>query len=109
VAIGEEYEFLNVDSDRTAAQIAGALKAEKIIFLTDVQGVFIDGKLVRRFSLLDAKRLLPKMGPGMDKKVMASIEAIKMGVNEAIITLGSMENPITKATSHQISTVISRE
>jgi hypothetical protein len=40
---------------------------------------------------------------------MASIEAIKMGVNEAIITLGSMENPITKATSHQISTVISRE
>ncbi|MCK4952655.1 [LysW]-aminoadipate/[LysW]-glutamate kinase [Candidatus Bathyarchaeota archaeon] len=109
VAIGEEYEFLNVDSDRTAAQIAGALNAEKIIFLTDVQGVFIDGKLVRRFSLLDAKRLLPKMGPGMDKKVMASIEAIKMGVNEAIITLGSMENPITKATSHQISTVISRE
>lgn len=109
VAIGEEYEFLNVDSDRAAAHIAGALDADKIIFLTDVQGVFIDGKLVRRLSMADAERLLPRMGPGMDKKVMASIEAVKMGVNEATIAPGFIENPITKATNHRIGTVISCE
>ena len=109
VAVGEEYEFLNVDSDRTAAYIAGALDADKIIFLTDVQGVFIDGKLVRKLSITDAEKLLPKMGSGMDKKVMASIEAIKMGVNEAIIAPGFIENPIIKATNHRIGTVISSE
>lgn len=37
VAIGDEFELLNVDSDRAAASIAGALKADRLVFLTDVQ------------------------------------------------------------------------
>lgn len=109
VAIGEEYEFLNIDSDRTAAYIAGALEADRIILLTDVPGVFIDGNLVKRLSMAEAERLLPKIGPGMDKKVLASIEAIKMGVNEATIAPGFIENPITEVINYHIGTVVTRE
>jgi len=109
VAIGDKYELLNIDSDRAAAYIAGALSADKIVFLTDVQGVFIEEKLVKKLSIEEAERLLPKMGAGMDKKVMASIEAVKMGVMEAIIAPGSLENPIIEAVNHRVGTVVARE
>jgi acetylglutamate/LysW-gamma-L-alpha-aminoadipate kinase len=109
VAIGEKNELLNVDSDRAAAYIAGALKADKIILLTDVQGVFVEEKLVKKLSITEAERLLPKMGAGMDKKVLASIEAVKMGVKEAIITPGFVENPLSEAINHHVGTVIARE
>ena len=39
---------------------------------------------------------LPKIGLGMEKKVMACNEAIEMGVKEAIIASGQVENPILK-------------
>ena len=48
VALGNNYEFLNVDSDRAAAHIAGSLGADKVVFLTDVQGVFVIGKFIER-------------------------------------------------------------
>jgi acetylglutamate/LysW-gamma-L-alpha-aminoadipate kinase len=109
VAVSEEYEFLNVDSDRTAAYIAGALEADKIIFLTDVPGILMNGELIRRLTIVDAEKLLKRLGPGMEKKVMASIEAVKMGVNEALITMGSIKNPITEAQRHNVGTVISND
>ncbi|MEM1586234.1 MAG: [LysW]-aminoadipate/[LysW]-glutamate kinase [Candidatus Bathyarchaeia archaeon] len=109
IAIGEENEYLNVDSDRVAGQIAGALKAEKLIFLTDVPGIKIGGEYLRKISLKDAKDLLPKIGPGMNMKVIALIEAIEAGVKEAIISCGLVEDPITRALSGLNGTVITAE
>jgi acetylglutamate/LysW-gamma-L-alpha-aminoadipate kinase len=109
VAIGDKHELLNVDSDRAAAHIAGALKADRIILLTDVQGVFIGEKLVKIMSIAEAEKILPKIGAGMDKKVLASIEAVKIGVKEAIIAPGSVKNSIIEALNHQVGTVITRE
>ncbi|KYH40406.1 MAG: acetylglutamate/acetylaminoadipate kinase [Candidatus Bathyarchaeota archaeon B26-2] len=106
IAIGEEYELLNVDSDRAAAYLAGGLRAESIIFLTDVRGVIMDGDYLERLSLEEAENLLPKVGPGMDKKVLASIEALRAGVKEAIISSGFVEDPITSALDHKVGTVI---
>ncbi len=109
VAIGEDYKLLNVDSDRAAAQIAGTLKADKVIFLTDVQGVLINGKPIGTLSTVEAEKLRTKMGLGMDKKVLASLEAIEMGVKEAIIAPGFVENPVARAISHETGTVIAHE
>ena len=108
-AVGEAYELLNVDSDRAAAQIAGALKAEKVIFLTDVQGVMLDGQYVTKLSLEMSEQLLHKIGAGMDKKVLASIEALKAGVKEAIISSGLIEAPVAKALNHEVGTVITHD
>jgi len=105
-AFGDDYELLNVDSDRAAAKIAGALGAEKVIFLTDVEGILSEGEYIDKLSVAEAEQLLPRMGTGMDKKVLASIEAIKAGVGEAIISSGFIDEPVTKAINHEVGTVI---
>ncbi|MBS7649468.1 [LysW]-aminoadipate/[LysW]-glutamate kinase, partial [Candidatus Bathyarchaeota archaeon] len=109
VAIGEENEYLNVDSDRAAGQIAGALRAERIIFLTDVPGVRLGEEYIKRISLSTAKEILPKIGPGMDKKIIASIEALDAGVKEAIIACGLVNSPLSNALSGLNGTVITAE
>ncbi|GBC73330.1 [LysW]-aminoadipate kinase [archaeon HR04] len=107
VAIGDEYEMLNVDGDRAAAYVAGALKADRVLFMTDVNGLMMDGKLVEHLTLDEAKRLLPRIGHGMEKKVLACTEALSMGVREAIIASGKVESPISSALKHLNCTVIS--
>jgi len=58
-------------------------------------------------TIEEAKALLPKIGHGMEKKVLASVEAIEMGVKEAIIGSGQVQSPISSAISHCNCTVIS--
>ncbi|MCD6088781.1 [LysW]-aminoadipate/[LysW]-glutamate kinase [Candidatus Bathyarchaeota archaeon] len=106
IALGKENELLNVDSDRVAASIAGALKAERLIFLTDVKGVMIDGKYVESIPLREAERLISTIGSGMDKKLLASTEALKNGVKKVVITSGFIESPIKKAINQTSGTVI---
>jgi len=108
VALGEEYEFLNIDGDRAAANVAGALKAEVIIFITNVNGLMMDGKLVTNLTLDNANTILPKIGPGMEKKILASTEALALGVKKSIIASGSVQNPILSALSHTNCTVIEK-
>ena len=106
IAIGEEYELLNVDSDRAAAYIAGAVKADHLVFCTDVEGVILDGKLVEKFSLIEAEEEIKKIGHGMRKKVYAAIEALNMGVKETLIVSGLKESPIVSALEHKVGTLI---
>jgi acetylglutamate/LysW-gamma-L-alpha-aminoadipate kinase len=109
IALGEDYEFLNVDADRAAAQIAGALKADKAVFLTDVQGLLMKGEFVKALSMKEAENLLPRIGAGMDKKVLASIEALMAGAKEAVISSGLVVEPISSALTHKNGTVITVE
>lgn len=106
VALSEEFEFLNVDGDRAAAYVAGGMKADKVVFLTDVDGVLMDNKVIPKMTVSGAKTLMPKIGHGMEKKVLASIESIEMGVKESIIASGTVENPISSAIAHSNCTVI---
>jgi acetylglutamate/LysW-gamma-L-alpha-aminoadipate kinase len=106
IALSEEFDFLNVDGDRAAAHIAGGIKAERVIFITDVNGLTLNEKLVNSMTLDQAKGALPKIGPGMDKKVLACIEALQMGVKEAIIASGQVESPLSRAIAHRDCTVI---
>jgi len=106
VALSEEYEPLNVDGDRTAASIAGALRADRLVLLTDVEGLLIDGKVMSKLRLVEAKELLPGIGPGMVTKVHAAIEALELGVKEVVITSGMVQTPISSAVNHNVGTVI---
>jgi len=108
IALSEETEFLNVDGDRAAAYIAGSLRADKVIFITNVNGLILDDELMKNMNYTEAKASLPKIGHGMEKKVLACTEAIEMGVKEAIIASGNVENPISAALSHDNCTVISK-
>jgi acetylglutamate/LysW-gamma-L-alpha-aminoadipate kinase len=109
IAISEESEFLNVDGDRAAAYVAGKVGADKVLFITNVDGLLMDDKLVSKLTLAEAKEIRPKIGPGMEKKILASTEALDMGVKEALIANGQKENPISSAISHDNCTVIQHE
>ncbi len=106
VAMGSEYEPLNVDGDRTAASIAGALKADMLVLLTDVEGLTLEGKLVPRLRLVEAKEMLPKIGPGMITKIHAAIEALELGVKEVVIASGMGPAPLSSAVTHSAGTVV---
>ncbi|HEX2472491.1 MAG TPA: [LysW]-aminoadipate/[LysW]-glutamate kinase [Nitrososphaera sp.] len=106
IALSEDFDFLNVDGDRAAAYVAGGIKADKVIFITDVNGLILNEKLVTSMTLDQARAALPKIGSGMDKKVLACIEALEMGVKEAVIASGQIENPLSTAIAHRNCTVI---
>ena len=108
IAISEEFDFLNVDGDRAAAYVAGKMQSDKILFLTDVDGLLMDDKLVKILSLAEAKKILPKIGFGMEKKILAATESLEMGVKEALIASGQRENPISAAIAHDNCTVITK-
>lgn len=107
VAVSEEFEPLNVDGDRFAANIAGSLKADKLVLLTDVEGLMIDGKVVPELSAFEVEEALHKIGHGMITKAHAAIEALNQGVKEVVISSGAVEKPLSSAVEHRAGTVIS--
>ncbi|GAB6277483.1 MAG: acetylglutamate kinase [Rectinema sp.] len=90
----EEGGFYNVNADTAAGALAIALKAEKLILLTDVPGVMEDktdlGTLIREMDVQMAKTLMKKgvIKAGMIPKVEGCLEAIAQGVSAAHIVDG---------------------
>ncbi|WMT52055.1 MAG: [LysW]-aminoadipate/[LysW]-glutamate kinase [Ferroplasma sp.] len=93
IALGSG-SYLNVDADRAAAYIAGSLKADTLTFLTNVNGLYYGDKIIERADTAYIKSILKFIGTGMDKKLMASIEALEMGVRKVTISspYHNMEN-----------------
>jgi len=109
IAISEEFEQLNVDGDRTAAVIAGSIKANRLILLTDVEGLMIKGKKASKITAMDAEEVLSRIGKGMSTKVHAALEALNQGVKEVLLTSGVRHQPISSALKHEAGTVITTE
>jgi acetylglutamate/LysW-gamma-L-alpha-aminoadipate kinase len=110
LAISPEGVALNVDADRAAAMVAGALKADNLVILTNVPG------LMRRFP--DENTLMPtierakleealKFAEGrMKKKVLGASEALGQGVRRVVFADSRVPEPISSALSGK-GTVIS--
>ncbi|WP_175490855.1 acetylglutamate kinase [Clostridium gasigenes] len=101
IALGEDDNNLyNINADTCAAKIASALKAEKLILLTDVPGVMIDPS--DENSLLSVLRLheVPKLlhdkviKGGMIPKIDCCVESVRMGVKRAHIIDGRVPHSI---------------
>jgi [amino group carrier protein]-L-2-aminoadipate/L-glutamate 6-kinase len=107
VASGENAEPLNVDGDRAASSIAAGTRADCVVFLTNVDGLMLDDRLVTHMTPSEASSKLPKIGFGMQKKVMGAVDAVEAGVKEAIICSGVRPGPLSHALSHDRCTVIS--
>jgi len=108
VAIGEESEQLNVDGDRAASSIASALKADRLILLTDTPGVKLNNDYIPKMNIYEAETTLNNITGGMVTKIYSSIEAIKQGVTEAQIASGMSDKPISKALSRENCTTITK-
>ncbi|MBC7097985.1 [LysW]-aminoadipate kinase [Candidatus Bipolaricaulota bacterium] len=106
LAIGEESEPLNVDGDRVAAALAGALEAEALIILSNVPGLLKDpadeDSLIPKVPRAEARRYLERYAQGrMKKKLLSAIEALKGGVRRVVLADGRTETPISRALEGQ--------
>lgn len=99
IAISEDFDLLNVDGDRACSGIAGALKADAAVFLTDTEGLILDNKVVTKLNTKQARDALSRIGPGMNQKVMAAVEAVEMGAKKSVIASGLKNSPLQSAIS----------
>ncbi len=112
VSINKKGQTLNLNADYVAVEIAKAIKALKLIYLTDVQGILFNNELVNVLDLNSAKDLLkqPEIKGGMIPKLKCSISAIENGVENVHIINGSIEHAVLLEifTDFGIGTMISK-
>jgi acetylglutamate kinase len=97
IGVDEEGVTYNVNADDAAGAIAGALRAEKLIQLTDVEGVKdASGKLLQQLSEADVARLIADgtIKGGMIPKVQCCLDALKAGVTRSHIIDGRMQHAV---------------
>jgi acetylglutamate kinase len=100
VAAGDDGASFNVNADLVAGQLAAALKADKCIFLTDVDGLYRDfadkGSLISAMSSTEAEQMIvgDVLEGGMVPKVAACVHAINGGVRRAHILNGTIPHAL---------------
>jgi acetylglutamate/LysW-gamma-L-alpha-aminoadipate kinase len=107
VAISEDNEIVGCDSDRISNAIAVATKADKLILLTDVDGVLDeDNKLINHINSQTAESILENVTGGMKTKIITALQSASEGIKQVIIASGLRENPILKALNNENCTII---
>jgi acetylglutamate kinase len=97
VGVGEEGETYNINADLVAGKVAAALKAEKLILLTDVEGVMDEKhQLIPTLDAKQAKQLIAQkvISSGMIPKVNCCLDALEEGVTKTHIIDGRVEHAI---------------
>ena len=100
VGVDSEGNSYNINADTAAAEIAAALTAEKIIFLTDVDGVrriaSDNSTLISEIGIAEIQKLIAEgvIADGMIPKMQACVRCIQMGINRAHIVNGTISHPI---------------
>jgi acetylglutamate/LysW-gamma-L-alpha-aminoadipate kinase len=101
LAISPEGEALNVDADRAAAMVAGAVGAEQLILLTNVPGLLREfpdeASLIRHIARDKVEESLSFAEGRMKKKVLGASEALGLGVRQVIFADGRIDMPVAKA------------
>jgi acetylglutamate kinase len=100
MGIGRDGQVFNINADHAAGAVAAALRAAKLVFLTDVEGLYEDfgdaGSLLSRVTLADLERLLGggALSAGMIPKVRSCVQALSAGVERAHILDGRVEHAL---------------
>jgi len=96
LAMGENGEMLNTNADIAASAIASALKAEKLVYLSDIEGVMVDGTLVSTLSPSRAEQLIHSSAitGGMIPKVRSAFHTVDAGVHKVHIIDGRIKHSL---------------
>jgi len=98
IGVSSEGEGLNINADHVAGELAAALKAEKLIILTDVEGIFLDEKdkttLISSLQRRRARQMIlsGEISTGMVPKVDACIRALNNDVRRTHIIDGRLSH-----------------
>jgi acetylglutamate kinase len=114
IGVGAKGETYNINADTVAGAIAGALDAQRLLMLTDVEGVLDrEGKLLSRLSVAEARALIADgtISGGMIPKIETAIDAVEKGVKAAVILDGRIAHALLLElfTEHGAGTMIVAE
>ncbi len=91
IGVAEDGQTYNINADTVAGALAGALKAKRMLLLTDVAGVLdAEGELVRQLSVAEARAMIETgiATGGMIPKLQTAIDAVEAGVEAVVIMDG---------------------
>lgn len=101
LAISHEGDAINIDGDRAAAMVAGALGAEQLIILSNVAGLLQkfpdESSLIAHIDRNRVEASIDFAEGRMKKKVLGASEALAIGVRQVIFADGRVEQPIHRA------------
>jgi acetylglutamate kinase len=111
IGVGAAGETFNINADTVAGAVAGAMKAERLILLTDVEGVLdADKKLIPKLTVAEARALIAAgtIKGGMIPKIETAIDAVEGGVHAAVILDGRIPHVLLLElfTEHGAGTLI---
>jgi acetylglutamate kinase len=113
VGMGEDGEGYNINADAAAAEIAIALRAEKLIYLTDVPGILENGELVSEMTARELQRKVASgiVKGGMVAKAKSILRAIAGGVASVHIIDGRTPHSVIAElfTDKGVGTLIKRD
>ena len=98
IGLDDNFQNYNINADDAACAVATAIGAEKLVFLTDIEGVYADQKdknsLISVLTLERADELLESgfIGGGMLPKIKNCVDAVRNGVSRVHILDGRMEH-----------------
>lgn len=113
VGFNSKFETYNINADTMAGSIASSISSKRLILLTDVKGVLDKkGNLLTQIEISDIKKLISDgtISEGMIPKVQTCVEAVKKGVDAAVILDGRLPHSILLEifTDHGVGTLITR-
>jgi acetylglutamate kinase len=98
VARGADGEIYNVNADTAAAALAVALRAEKLVMLTDVEGLYAnypdEDEVIDRLTADQLAAMLPGLSSGMIPKMEACLQAVQGGVRSAHVLDGRLPHSV---------------
>lgn len=100
LALGDDGKTYNINADLAAGEIAAAIGADKIIFLTDVEGLYRDfedkDSLISELSATDCRKMVDEkhVAAGMLPKLEGCLKALDAGVNRAHILDGTIRHAL---------------
>ena len=100
IGVGDNGESYNINADYVAAEIAGALQAEKLLLLTDIEGIYKDfndkSSFISTLHLSEARQYIKEgiIAGGMIPKVEACLTALEQGAGKTHIIDGRLAHSI---------------
>lgn len=107
IGLDKDGNTYNINADYVAGEIAGVLKAEKLLFFTDVDGIYKDfedkNSLIAEIEKKEVLELIKNgnINGGMLPKVNTCLESLDKGVSEVVILNGKIEGIIDKYFSNE--------
>lgn len=113
IGVSAKGETFNINADTVAGALAGALKAKRMLMLTDIKGVLdADGELIREMTIDQARQLIADgvATGGMIPKLENAIHAVESGVEAVVILDGRRPHAmlVELFSEHGAGTLISR-